>query len=253
MNRTGKIVEHKLYSCAALVEMRRQAFLDNPDDPETNHKFRVSIRTLRSLIDFTSPWLKNKKRKIMMQNLKEVVKVTSYLRELDVLEGMVRDNEAASSELIEYCAGESLKERQTTLDAISSPEYTELLESALALASDLPWKKDVAKKGLKKKDVRKRFNRMVKSLQKDLNSINADDYEFVHETRKRVKQARYVAEQFEDILDVQASDIADNMKSEQDRLGAICDARVNQDIIAAFSAREDVPDTLVEELTAILS
>ena len=45
------------------VDRRLDAFLANPDDVETIHKLRISIRTLRSLLAFVSPLLKRRRHR----------------------------------------------------------------------------------------------------------------------------------------------------------------------------------------------
>ena len=81
---TSCFISERLAACADLMVQRRQAFFDDPDDIETNHKFRVSIRTTRSLLSFIEPWVSRKQAKAIQANLKRVVKETSRLRELDV-------------------------------------------------------------------------------------------------------------------------------------------------------------------------
>ena len=45
---------------------------------------------------------------------------------------------------------------------------------------------------------------------------------------------RYVAERYEETLTEESQVIAKNMKAEQDRLGAICDAKVNAELLAGL-------------------
>ena len=70
------------------VDRRLDAFLANPDDVETIHKLRISIRTLRSLLAFVSPLLKRRRHRLLQADLRSVVIETSRLREYDV---MLRD------------------------------------------------------------------------------------------------------------------------------------------------------------------
>ena len=67
------VVESKLSDASDLVIARLDAFLVNPDDIETNHKLRVSIRTLRGLVSFLEPWQKRKQNGRVQRTLKKVV------------------------------------------------------------------------------------------------------------------------------------------------------------------------------------
>ena len=59
------------------VERRLKAFLADPDDVETIHRFRISIRTLRSLLVFVSPFLKRRRHRLLQDELRSVVVETS--------------------------------------------------------------------------------------------------------------------------------------------------------------------------------
>ena len=72
------------------LERRTQEFLADPDEPETCHKLRVSIRTLRSLLAFAEPFMKASFSKRLQRDLRSVVRTLSRLRELDVFAGELR-------------------------------------------------------------------------------------------------------------------------------------------------------------------
>lgn len=249
----NKLFEEKLAQAAQLVQARHAAFLEDPNDPETNHKLRVSIRTLRSLVDFIKPWQKEKQNARTQKDLKRVVKRTSRLRELDVLCDLVNKSENASDDLKTFCEERAAREREAVLEALSSQDYTDPLNDAVRRVEKLRWKKSVAKKGLRGKSVRKRYDELASALQADLDSLDENDYEKVHDVRKRAKQIRYVSEQFADLLGPDAVEAARSMKAEQDRLGAICDARVNHEIAQSFIAEEGLSPALAEELLQIVA
>ena len=70
-------VEETVSKTAKTVAERLQGFLDDPDDVETLHKLRVSIRTLRSLVGFLEPFLDKKQAKGMQRELRGIVLQTS--------------------------------------------------------------------------------------------------------------------------------------------------------------------------------
>uniref|UniRef100_UPI0025ECC696 CHAD domain-containing protein n=1 Tax=uncultured Slackia sp. TaxID=665903 RepID=UPI0025ECC696 len=86
------------------VNARLLAFFENPQDPETMHKFRVSIRTMRSLVAFAEPFMKRSQAKAMQRNLRTVVRWTSRLRELDVLHDQAASMETPCAELADAIA-----------------------------------------------------------------------------------------------------------------------------------------------------
>ena len=83
------------------VDRRLGAFLVNPDDVETVHKLRISIRTLRSLLTFVSPLLKRRRHRLLQDDLRSVVVETSRLREYDVLLRQLRELDVPCAELDE--------------------------------------------------------------------------------------------------------------------------------------------------------
>lgn len=250
MDSSKIIIEGKLKAAADVVAQRYQAFFDDPDDPETNHKLRVSIRTLRSLVDFIAPWQRKKQNARMQKNLKRVVGRTSRLRELDVLAAMV-EQAGCSDELMAFCRERAAAERAAVIDALGSRKLVRALEDALDETHAIAWRKGFRSKGPKSSSVCKRFRKLADSLRDDLAGLDETDYEMVHDVRKRAKQVRYVAEQFPEILGDEALVEAKQMKAEQDRLGAICDERVNREIVASFIAQEDLSPALADELRRI--
>ena len=247
MKSCRKFISAKVVDAADTVAQRYAAFLADPDDPETNHKLRVSIRTLRSLVDFLSPWQKPKQNDRVQKNLKRVVRRTSRLRELDVLCAMAHEA-GASEELVSFCTAKAADERAAVHESLMSSKFAGPLEVALEDASTLRWKRSIRRKGLKPKEVRARYDELASRLQADLETLDEDDYELMHDMRKRAKQVRYVSEQFEEILGADAAKAARRMKDEQDRLGALCDAKVNREIVAAFIAQEDLSPALAADL-----
>ena len=247
MAETLEEMQKVLTAAADGVEMRRAAFLERPDDIETMHKFRVSMRTLRSLIAFTKPWQKTSQNAWIQSLLKEVVAYTSRLRELDVFETQACENDASSPEFLAFCAQEALAERQSVKQAISSKRLTKTLKKALDATRNIAWKKSVLANGLSQEDVRRRFDDMVSSMQADLDSLQLVDAERTHDIRKRAKRVRYAAERFKSILGEDAVGIAKGMVAHQDNLGALCDARANIALIREFLQRK-LPDPVVWDL-----
>ena len=249
---TSCFISERLAACADLMVQRRQAFFDDPDDIETNHKFRVSIRTTRSLLSFIEPWVSRKQAKAIQANLKRVVKETSRLRELDVFMSLAESLDPAAPELVAFCAAEAGQERERVLETLSEERMIDRLDTAVEELHKLSWKASIRDTGLDPAYVRMRYDKLVESLNADLDALDITDYELMHSIRKRTKQARYVAEQFSDIIGKDVVKIAKDMKARQDDLGALCDAKVNRELVGSYLVREDVSETLAREIVRLI-
>lgn len=232
---------------AEAIEGRREAFLANPEDTETIHRFRTNARSLRSHVAFVKPWQDAKQNTEIQEILRNIVKRTSRLRELDVFEKQARSNSDSSPELLALCKEEASRERAKVLKTLSSKRITKSFKKAMGSSKDIAWKKRYTKHGLPKEVARERFDDMVESVGADLAVLDLFDEEQTHRVRKRAKRARYVAEANGELLGADAVDIAKGMKARQDDLGDMCDARVNIRLINEL-LQQDLPRIVVCEL-----
>lgn len=243
-------IESVIGSAADNVHAKLESFFGEPEDIETMHKFRVSIRTLRSLLAFVSPWQESTQNREVQDALKDVVATTSHLRELDVLAEQAQAMAGATPELIEFCSSEAAAERARVQKALSSKKTTK----TLALVSDelhaIRWRKWVNAEGLEASTVRARFDELAFELESDLESLDIADVEKTHDVRKSAKRVRYDAEKFSVLVGGDALDIAKSMEAHQDNLGAICDARVNIDIINSLKT-ESLPEPVAWDLALL--
>jgi phosphohistidine phosphatase SixA len=229
------------------IEDRRAAFFDHPEDIETIHRFRTNSRTLRSLVAFVKPWQSAEQNAETQVILRDIVRHTSRLRELDVLEKQVRTDPDASPKFRAYCTKAASAERAKVLGILSSKKVTRLFERAMSLSKSVAWKKRYALRGLPQDEVRARFDAMVESVSADLAALDLHDAERTHDVRKRAKRVRYTAEQFAAVLGPDASTVAEGMNAHQDDLGEVCDARANIRLIDEFLLR-DLPKSIVRDL-----
>ena len=219
-------LENIISKASDVVPQRMDAFIANPDDPETNHKLRVSIRTLRSLIDFISPWQNRSQNERIQSDLKTIVAETSRLRELDVFALQAAEMEGCSYETIAYCSEKAAKERDRVVKVLSSKRMRKYLEHAINESRHIVWRKSVSENGLAEEDISTRFNTVSSHLAAQLDLLDLAEVELTHDLRKRAKQVRYVAENFDALVSNEAVDKAKEMTSHQDNLGAICDANL---------------------------
>ena len=209
------------------VDRRLDAFLANPDDVETIHKLRISIRTLRSLLAFVSPLLKRRRHRLLQADLRSVVIETSRLREYDV---MLCDVWALGMPCGELAAriGELRElERNRVVGVMGGRHTRRALGRVRRCVKALPWKDSVRRRGVTRGDVRAVFDGLVRTVDEGYAVVDRADADAVHTLRKRAKRVRYVAEAFGALLGDRAAVEGARMKGVQDELGDVCDARVN--------------------------
>ena len=243
-------LERTLKDGADEVIQRLDAFFENPEDIETAHKLRVSIRTLRSLVAFVSPWQKRAQNKALQADLKSIVGCTSRLRELDVFSEQAEELEGAAPEFIAFCRNKAAEERRGVLETLASKQVTKRFERVQKQIDHVEWRDALCAEGLDAKEVRARFDGLATQLEGDLAALDLADAEATHDVRKRAKQVRYDAENFERLLGDDAVGIAKGMTAHQDNLGAICDARVNIGIVDSLSG-EDVSEPVAWDLALL--
>ncbi len=243
-------MERVLFEAAETVQKRRKTFFSKPDDPESMHKFRVSIRTLRSLLAFVAPWQQRTQNKTCQANLKRVVSETSRLRELDVLTIQASEMGGTTSELVAFCAAHAEAERNRVLKVLDTKHLIKLLEDTTRELSNVKWRACVEQRGLDASAVRTRFDALTAALEADLSTLDLADEEATHDVRKDAKRVRYDAERFKELLGADAVDIAKNMTAHQDGLGEVCDARANIGIISGFETG-DLPEQVAWDLALL--
>lgn len=240
-------LQEALTARAEAIEERREAFFSHPEDIETIHRFRTNIRAMRSLVAFIKPWQNAQQNAETQAVLKEVVRYTSRLRELDVLEKNVRANPDASPKLLTFCKKEAAEERKKVREVLASKRVASSFEQAMSSAKGVVWKKRHARRGLPQGVVRARFDALIETVGAEIDNVDLTHAEHTHDVRKRAKRARYVAEHAYDTVGSDAVDIAKAMTAHQDTLGDVCDARANIRLLSEFLQR-DLPKPVAREL-----
>ena len=243
-------LQETITQVAEAIEERREAFFATPDDIETIHRFRTFSRTLRSLLAFIKPWQNREENAEAQVILRDIVRHTSRLRELDVLERNARLNPNSSPGLLAFCKAEAARERAKVRKILKSKQVTRSFERAMELSKHIAWRKRVARDGLSAELIRARFDALVASVSADLAVVELSDAERTHDVRKRAKRARYVSEYCQDILGPDAVQIALGMMAHQDKLGDVCDARANIRLIDESLGRR-LPKAAARELKSL--
>ena len=233
------------------MEGRLAAFLADPDDVETLHKLRVSIRTLRSLLKFAAPFHRAADARAVQQDLRSIVVPTSRLREFDVLADEARQMDPPSDDLVAACLEMRAAERDRVLGILAGDDAKRTLGRIARTVKPIRWKRRIEKNGLSRDAVARRFSDMEASVDRKLATTDLGAAEATHDLRKCAKRVRYAAENYAAFLDAdEAKAASERMKAVQDDLGALCDARVNVGIIDEFP-RKSLPEQAQRDLDAL--
>lgn len=232
--KTMLVIEETVRMRAKAMEERLAAFLEDADDVEALHKLRVSIRTLRSLLAFAAPFLRKKPYKSLQRDLRFIVGQTSRLREYDVLLEQAARLALSTEELQGAIVAARASERDRVVAFMCGKEAKRAFDQVREGVRDLPWKDAVKRYGIAPEDALLRFDELASGVEDGLATVDFSDEQAVHDLRKDAKRVRYVAENFGEVLDVDAAEQAQRMVGVQDRLGAVCDARVNIGIVCEF-------------------
>lgn len=240
--KTRAVIQEVVRAWDETVEARLGVFLADPDEPETLHKLRVSIRTLRSLLAFAAPFLDRKRHKALQRDLRAVVIETSRLREYDVLMKQAAELPLPTDELVAAVRAAREAERDRVVAFLGGAEAQAALERVRAGVKRLPWTRAVRRWGIEPDAAQARFDDMARGVDEGFETVDFADADAVHTLRKNAKRVRYAAENFDGILDAGAAEEARRMVGVQDRLGAVCDARVNVGIVCEFPTKGLSPE-----------
>lgn len=235
---------------ARCVQRNMKAFLKAPEDVEALHDFRVAIRTLRSELHFIAPYQKRIQNKSLQKSLRDLVVETSRLRELDVLTETISSSEYDCDELDRMCASMRRKECTRLTKAIGSKKARKEAVELLKRFRGIEWRKDVERFGLASDEVASNFELMAMDFEADYLASDYRDVKATHKLRKDAKRVRYAAREFGSIIGEAAEGMPAAMEAVQDELGALCDARVNCDLIDSMP-RKKLSDEADEAVAAL--
>jgi len=190
-------VERSLFSMARHVETCLRTFLDDPDDPETLHRYRVAIRTMRSLLAFIRPYQRSRQAHLLADDLHELMRPTSRLRELDILceqvEALEVERSVTEPTLLSYCQELRAVERRRALKMLRSKETRQDVRRIVRESENVRWKRARRHTGLPPEHLRARLDGMRMHLVGVEDALDLSDAVATHALRKDVKGVRYVA------------------------------------------------------------
>lgn len=255
---TALALEHAIREAGKATCCSYHDFVDDPSDPDIVHDLRVSIRTLRSLIVFAEPWLKEKRAKKAQDHLRELVRLTSRLREFDVLSDTIAGLEPAAEELTAACKQCRAEEAEHVLDGFASRRSQKTIGDAQKYTQHIVWRDGFGEQGIDPAEVAGRYRKLCEKFAKHYNKLDLTDEEHTHAVRKEAKLLRYVSHSLPGLLGDEAEATEVQMHAVQDRLGELCDARANVEIADSFPAERlseqsaaDLARLRVRQLTCI--
>jgi CHAD domain-containing protein len=227
------------------VSKAKRTFLKTPEDPEAAHQFRIKIRQMRSLISFIKPLMDQEKYQLIQSRLRRLTNRFSNLRELDAImeEWLLLTEKHADYPDVSTAFGEVIEKerlRQVTelLKLYRADQSFIGLEDIWVLIIEASWELDEKMNGLYGEYIDSRINKLLKKAESDFKSIDFIDKEKTHKLRIGIKKLRYDMAILEPKIK-RKTQIMNNLKMLQYKLGLICDAHRDELILSELRTRYD--------------
>jgi len=227
------------------VSKAKYEFLKTPEDPETAHQFRIKIRQMRSLISFIKPLMDEEKYQLIQSRLRSLTNRFGGLRELDAImeEWLLLTEKHADCPDVCTALREVIeKERRGQVAELRKLYMTEQpfnkLEDIWGLIIEASWEFDEKTNRLYGEYIDGRINKLLKKTEKDFKSIDLKDIEKTHKLRINIKKLRYNLAILEPKIK-RKTQIMNNLKMLQYKLGLICDAHRDELILSELRTRYD--------------
>ena len=226
-------VEAELGAAASELCGRVEAFLATPEEAEALLQFRVSLRRVRSLLQFVAPWQAKRQNKPAVRALKELQEASSRLRALDILAFTVADlvegGELGENSLLPMaCTHERSLECESLLALMRKRHSAKTLRKLAAELERISWKGRVGEEGLSAEQLRAHFDEELAEVDDGLFGLDLRDGNAVFAARRDAKELHYVAERLGSVLGPERAQMSASMDEVQAELGQLSDARRNQ-------------------------
>ena len=233
-------VEAQVQELAVDASDALDAFLDDPDDPELVRSLRVSLRKLRAVFKFLSPWVSKKQIRHTVDDLRGVLDIATPLREVDILsaavDGLVESGELGENNLLPVACA---KQRQLELEGVLAlMKKRHVKRNIHSLADEVPvirWKGRVLDSGLTAEDFQAHFDEKFAGLDALLFGLDLHDPGAVHDARSNVKDLLFVASRLAAVLGDERAQMGGDLDNIQSEMGALCDAQRNVRLANEFS------------------
>jgi CHAD domain-containing protein len=224
--------------------LQQELFLEAPDDIETLHRLRVSIRRFRALLSFLSPALPTEDQDRRQDALRQFSRSFAPIRDLDVLIDTwdalqaispKRDEKEPSLDDLFHSERDRLSKdvSQRLSDGAATPVFLGIWGW---LHGDEPIEDDMWTDLSLWYELPHRLKKWDKAIRRDFESLSAYDSAAVHALRIRCKKTRYVLEEFASVLPRKRRKRAARLKELQDLLGAVFDTYRGIEVLDALTA-----------------
>lgn len=230
------VVEHAVAGATSVLAEKSDAFLASPESAEALRQFRISLRRVRSLLQFLAPWQTKKQNRRCEHVIKELQVASGRLRALDILSdtvaGLVESGELGENSLLPMsCAKERSLECASLITLMRKRHSAkELKKVSKELAHHFSWKSKVTERGLTADDFRSHFDDEFNAVDEDLFGLDLRDGDAVYVARRDTKEMHYVAERLGEVLGPERAQMSEYLDEIQRELGALSDARSNKQL-----------------------
>lgn len=214
----GKAVREMVVQHLFLVWDYADAFMKQPEQPETVHRLRVGIRRLRSMLALAKPFLTEVDYERFIAELAQLAGRLGRLREMDVALGVLHlDNDA----LLALRSREALERQADFYRGIDTP----ILLDLWATLEESDWL-DEEGRNLQQFAVARIevWLRKLMEGSRDALMETALEPPLLHKLRVRAKRTRYVWEVLNHLWPQEDGSMRRGLVRLQDNLGTICDA-----------------------------
>ncbi len=230
------VVEDAVADAADELVESLAAFLDAPESPEALLEFRISLRRVRSLLQFLAPWQTKKQNRRCERAIKELQVASARLRALDILsntvDGLVESGELGVNSLLPMSCSKERALECSSLLALMRKRHSKKAIRKLApeLSERFGWKSRVMEEGLTADELRRHFDEEFSAVDEGLFGLDLRDGDAVYVARRDTKEMRYVAERLGEVLGPERAEMSEYLDEIQRELGALSDARSNKQL-----------------------
>lgn len=218
-----------LESAASRIERCNEALLENMDDPESLHQYRVALEIARALLRFVKPYCKGKQIRKTIRDIDELMRRSHRLRDFDVL---LQAIDATSPEALSL-RDTVMHERESFHERFSSLATQKCIARVAKRLREIPWRPAVLAHGLSKSKLAERVADMQTRFESEMAHVPYDVQDEVLDLRKQARALQYVLREFEACLPDSAASNSMRAQAVQERLGELCDCWVNARFIVA--------------------